>query len=100
MNGYSPDEDWDVGQDDGFADIMQWSGINWAALAESFYKHGPGSRGPYGQIPRSADFFSICLQAPVRVMRTLYILPSVYELRYGRLACRTTIYGKVTKPAG
>lgn len=30
----------------------------------------------------------------------LYILPSVYELIYGRLACRTTIYGEVTKPAG
>ena len=58
--------------DDGLTEILFASGINWTAIAESFCTEGPGSRGPYGQIPRCAEFFACCLRAPDREFRHIF----------------------------
>lgn len=63
---FSEDEDFSV------AELLELNAINWFGIADSFYKQGPGSRGPYNQIPKSKDFFSCCLQAPDREFRHMF----------------------------
>ncbi|KAI0643112.1 hypothetical protein C8Q79DRAFT_928866 [Trametes meyenii] len=53
-------------------DYLELTALDWMAIAESFYSTGPGSRGPYDQIPKSKDFFSCCLQAPDRAFRHMF----------------------------
>jgi hypothetical protein len=47
---------------DDVSEILEISALNWMEIAERMV--GDGSRGPYNQIIKSADFFSVCLQAP------------------------------------
>jgi hypothetical protein len=61
---------------DDTSDILELSALDWAAVAERM--GGDGSRGSYDQILKSADFFSISLQAPDREFHHMFR----YELIY------------------
>ncbi|KAJ7500003.1 hypothetical protein FB451DRAFT_1207193 [Mycena latifolia] len=56
---------------DDVSEILDLSAMNWIAIAESMT--GDGSRGSYDHIPKSADFFSVCLQAPAELVLTARI---------------------------
>jgi hypothetical protein len=55
----------DLLMDDGISEILELSALSWMEIAQ--WMTGDGTRGSYDQIPKSADFFSVCLQALVRV---------------------------------
>ena len=61
--------DMDSSTDD-IGEILELSALNWIGIAEGM--SGNGSRGPYTQISKSVDFFSICLQAPDREFRHMF----------------------------
>ena len=49
---------------------LEIAGIHWESIAEHFHRTGP--RGPYNQIPKSVDFFFVCLNAPDRYFRHMF----------------------------
>ncbi|KAJ7478863.1 hypothetical protein B0H11DRAFT_1916545 [Mycena galericulata] len=55
---------------DGISDVLELEALNWAVIAESV--SGDGSQGPYNQIPKSVDFFSVCLRVPDREFRHMF----------------------------
>jgi hypothetical protein len=55
---------------DDTSEILELSALDWAAVAERM--SGDGSRGSYDQILKSADFFSVSLQAPDREFRHMF----------------------------
>ncbi|KAJ6528964.1 hypothetical protein B0H19DRAFT_1274585 [Mycena capillaripes] len=55
---------------DDISDVLDLTALNWASIAE--FMSGDGSRGPYDQIPKSVDFFSVCLRAPDREFRHMF----------------------------
>jgi hypothetical protein len=46
------------------SEILELSALNWITIAEEMAN--TGFRGAYNLIPKSADFFSVCLRAPDR----------------------------------
>jgi hypothetical protein len=60
----------DLLADDDISEILELSALNWMAIAQGM--SGDGSRGSYDQIPKSLDFFSVCLQAPDREFRHMF----------------------------
>ncbi|KIL55493.1 hypothetical protein M378DRAFT_28554 [Amanita muscaria Koide BX008] len=52
------------------SEILELSALQWTQIALSM--SGDGSRGPYNQFPKSADFFAISLQAPERYFRRMF----------------------------
>ncbi|CAK5267076.1 unnamed protein product [Mycena citricolor] len=65
-------DEWDAGLiTDGYSEILQLAGFQWSDLAE-WISAEDRSRGPYNQIPKSLDFFSVCLQAPDREFRHMF----------------------------
>ena len=50
--------------------------IHWASVAEHFDRVGP--RGPYNQVPKSIDFFFVCLSAPDRFFRHMFRYATLY----------------------
>jgi hypothetical protein len=56
------DED-PAGQDDDFSEILELTALAWAEGA--VHIRGSAKRGPYNQFPKSKDFFSVALQAPM-----------------------------------
>ncbi|KAJ7229784.1 hypothetical protein GGX14DRAFT_383754 [Mycena pura] len=55
---------------DNVAELLDISALNWMAIAQRMT--GDGFRGTYDQIPKSADFFSVCLRAPDREFRHMF----------------------------
>jgi hypothetical protein len=55
---------------DDISEVLELAALNWTEIAR--YMVGDGSRGPYNQIPKSVDFFSVCLQAPDREFRHMF----------------------------
>jgi hypothetical protein len=47
---------------DNASEPLELSALNWIKTAQRMARDG--SRGPYDQISKSADFFLVCLQAP------------------------------------
>jgi hypothetical protein len=71
MTLYEDQEQWDTDLfTDDTAEILELSALNWMQIAEMMT--GDGSRGPYNQIVKSTDFFSVCLQAPNREFRHMF----------------------------
>ena len=62
----------DVLLHDDIDETLDLAALNWIAIAERM--SGDGSRGTYDQIPKSADFFSVCLRAPDREFRHMFRL--------------------------
>ncbi|KAJ7746116.1 hypothetical protein DFH07DRAFT_962995 [Mycena maculata] len=55
---------------DDTSEILDLASLNWLEIAEHML--GDGSRGRYDKIPKSVDFFSVCLQAPDREFRHMF----------------------------
>ncbi|KAJ7182931.1 hypothetical protein C8R43DRAFT_941015 [Mycena crocata] len=55
---------------DDISEILDLTSLDWLEIAE--FMLGDGSRGRYDQIPKSVDFFSVCLQAPDREFRHMF----------------------------
>ncbi|KAJ7125513.1 hypothetical protein C8R43DRAFT_958468 [Mycena crocata] len=55
---------------DDIADVLDLESLNWMAIAQCM--SGDGSRGSYDQIPKSVDFFSVCLRAPNHKFRHMF----------------------------
>ena len=55
---------------DDTSEVLELSAFNWIAIAQAMT--GEGSRGAYDQIPKSVDFFSVCLRAPDREFRHMF----------------------------
>jgi hypothetical protein len=51
-------------------ELFKFSALNWIAIAEQMT--GGDTRGPYNLIPKSVDFFSVCLRAPDREFRHMF----------------------------
>ena len=47
---------------DNVTEILDLSALNWVLIAQAM--SGDRSCGPYDQIPKSVDFFSVCLSTP------------------------------------
>jgi hypothetical protein len=60
---------------DDTSEILEISALNWAEIAAGM--SGDGSRGTYDRIPKSADFFSVSLQAPDWEFRHMFRCESV-----------------------
>jgi hypothetical protein len=63
---------------DDTSEVLELSALTWAEIAQSM--SGDGSRGCYDKIPRSTDFFSVCLRAPDREFCHMfrYVSPSCF----------------------
>lgn len=66
----SEESDSELLAEDDIADLLDLTALNWTEIALSMT--GDGSRGSYDQIPKSVDFFSVCLQAPDREFRHMF----------------------------
>ena len=64
------DSDSKSGNDNNLGEILELSAFQWMQIALAM--SGDGSRGPYNQFPKSADFFAISLQAPERYFRQMF----------------------------
>jgi hypothetical protein len=64
------DSDSLTGNDNDLSEILELSALQWMQIALAM--SGDGSRGPYNQFPKSADFFAISLQAPERYFRQMF----------------------------
>jgi hypothetical protein len=51
-------------------ELFEFSALYWIAIAE--WMTGGDTRGPYNLIPKSVDFFSVCLRAPDREFRHMF----------------------------
>ena len=56
--------------EDDTGEVFELTALNWLEIVR--YMTGDGSRGTYDQIPKSADFFSVCLRAPDREFRHMF----------------------------
>ena len=63
------DEDSSSHNDNDLGEILELSALQWMQIALAM---SDGSRGPYNQFPKSADFFAISLQAPERYFRQMF----------------------------
>lgn len=68
------EDSWEEPEETSLSELLQLAGVDWEAIAMSFYQSGPGSRGPYNGIPKSVNFFSCCLSAPPRTFRHMFRL--------------------------
>jgi hypothetical protein len=67
---FGMEEEEDDFWNDDVSDVLDLAALNWMAIAQSM--SGDGSRGTYDQIPKSADFCTVCLQAPAREFRHMF----------------------------
>ncbi|KAJ7934848.1 hypothetical protein B0H13DRAFT_2481297 [Mycena leptocephala] len=64
---FQDEEAYEADLADDTADLLEISALMWLEIVERM--DGDGSRGPYDKIPKSVDFFSVCLRAPDREFR-------------------------------
>ncbi|KAJ7226769.1 hypothetical protein GGX14DRAFT_385569 [Mycena pura] len=69
-DGDHVDSDENVVQGDEIPMMLRVLGAEWLGIAEAL--RGNGTRGPYFQVPKSADFFELALQMPDRLFRYMF----------------------------
>ncbi|KAJ7154412.1 hypothetical protein C8R43DRAFT_1126492 [Mycena crocata] len=82
---------------DDIADVLDLESLNWMAIAQCM--SGDGSRGSYDQIPKSVDFFSVCLRAPDREFRHMFrIGRNMFDYLVKELAENTIFHSTGRRP--
>ncbi|KAF7372024.1 DDE Tnp4 domain-containing protein [Mycena venus] len=82
---------------DDISEVLGLTALNSAEIAQ--YMSGDGSRGTYDQIPKSKDFFSICLRAPDCEFRHMFrIGRALFDYLVGELTLNPIFHSTGRRP--